>query len=60
MTIWAPVITEKENGERDVLPLWPAPGAHELIRRAVNVADSARHASCLIEQQGCWAINKTE
>lgn len=36
------------------------PGAHELIRRAVDVTGSARHASCLIEQQGCWAINKTE
>lgn len=26
--------------KRDALPLWPAPGAHELIRRVVNVADS--------------------
>lgn len=34
-------------------------GAHELIRRAVDVAGSARHASCPIEQQGCWGINKT-
>lgn len=36
------------------------PGAHELIRRAVGLSGSARHASCLIEQQGCRAINKTE
>lgn len=36
------------------------PGAHELIRRAVNLAGSAPRASCLIEQQGCRAINKTE
>lgn len=35
-------------------------GAHELIRRVVDVAGTARHGSCLIEQQGCWAINKTE
>lgn len=36
------------------------PGAHQLICRAVDVAGSARDASCLIEQQGCRAINNTE
>lgn len=46
--------------KRDASPLWPDLCAHELIRRAVDVAGSARHGSCLLEQQGCRAINKTE
>lgn len=60
MTIWGACHHREGNGEAGCVLVLAGLKAHELIRGAVDVAGSARHASCLIEQQGCRAINKTE